>query len=154
MILHPASGIDADGVARVQTTLRKRILRAFVGRGLLEKADAKDMLAYQYNGFSVDAGVCIQAHDRAALERLLRYCARPPFAMERLRKEGTALVYRCAKQRSEPTSDKRGVKADEITLTPLELIARNLCSPMLALPPSPTPLSVTAGCAMRSNGRA
>ena len=26
--------------------------------------------------------------DRAALERLLRYCARPPFAMERLRKEG------------------------------------------------------------------
>ena len=69
------------------------------------------MLAYQYSGFSVDAGVCIQAHDRAALERLLRYCARPPFAMERLRKEGAALVYPCAKQRSEPTSDKRGEKA-------------------------------------------
>jgi len=82
------------------------------------------MLAYQYSGFSVDAGVCIQAHDRAALARLLRYCARPPFAMERLRKEGAALVYPCAKQRSEPTSDKRGVKADEITLTPLELIDR------------------------------
>jgi len=82
------------------------------------------MLAYQYSTLSVDAGVCIQAHDRAALARLLRYCARPPFAMERLRKEGTALVYRCAKQRSEPTSDKRGVKADEITLTPLELIDR------------------------------
>ncbi|WP_270999161.1 transposase, partial [Listeria seeligeri] len=70
------------------------------------------------------AGVCIEAHDRAALERLLRYCARPPFAMERLRKEGAALVYRCAKQRSEPTSDKRGAKADELTLTPLELIDR------------------------------
>ena len=82
-------------------TLRKRILRGFVARGLLEKADAKEMLAYQHSGFSVDAGVCIQAHDRAALERLLRYCARPPFAMERLRKEGAALVYRCAKQRSE-----------------------------------------------------
>lgn len=54
------------------------------------------MLAYQHRGFSVDAGVCIQAHDRAALERLLRYCARPPFAMECLRKEGTVLVYRCA----------------------------------------------------------
>ena len=40
--------------------------------------------------------------DRAALERLLRYCARPPFSMERLRKEGSKLVYRCAKQRSEP----------------------------------------------------
>ena len=100
VVFHPAS-IDADAVAQVQATLRKRILRGFVARGLLEKADAKEMLAYQHSGFSVDAGVCIQAHDRAALERLLRYCARPPFAMERLRKEGAALVYRCAKQRSE-----------------------------------------------------
>ena len=103
---------------------RRRILRAFVGRGLLESCDAKEMLAYQHSGFSVDAGVCIEADDRAALERLLRYCARPPFAMDRLRKEGCDLVYRCAKQHSEPGSDKRGAKVDEITLTPLELIDR------------------------------
>jgi hypothetical protein len=44
--------------------------------------------------------------------------------MERLRKEGAALVYRFAKQRSEPTSDKRGAKVDELHLTPLELIDR------------------------------
>ena len=124
VIFHPATCIDADVVAQVQATLRKRILRAFVARGLLQSSDAKEMLAYQHSGFSVDAGVCIEAHDRAALERLLRYCARPPFAMERLRKEGAALVYRCAKQRSEPGSDKRGAKADELHLTPLELIAR------------------------------
>ena len=123
-IFHPASGIDADAAAQAQATLRRRILRAFVGRGLLQKCDAKEMLAYQNSGFSVDAGVCIEAHDRAGLERLLRYCARPPFAMERLRKAGSVLVYRCAKQRSEPTSDKRGAKADELTLTPLELIDR------------------------------
>ena len=43
--------------------------------GLLENCDAKDMLGYKHSGFSVDAGVCIEAHDRAALERLLRYCA-------------------------------------------------------------------------------
>ena len=124
VIFHQASGIDAATVAPVQTTLQKRILRAFVGRGLLQRCDAKDMLAYQHSGFSVDAGVCIEAHDRAALEGLLRYCARPPFAMERLRKEGSDLVYRCAKQRSEPTSDKRGANADELHLTPLELIDR------------------------------
>ena len=124
VIFHPASAIDAPAVAQVQATLRKRILRAFVGRGLLESCDAKEMLAYQHSGFSVDAGVCIESHDRAALERLLRYCARAPFAMERLRKEGVALVYRCAKQRSEPGADKRGAKADELTLTPLELIER------------------------------
>ena len=121
---HPASGIDADAVALVQTDLRRRILRVFVGRGLLESFEAKEMLGYPHSGFSVDAGVCIAAHDRAALERLLRYCARPPFAMERLRKEGEALVYRCAKQHSEPGSDKRGARVDELQLTTLELIAR------------------------------
>ena len=92
IVFHPASAIDETAVAQVQTDLRRRILRAFVGRGLIEKADAKEMLGYQHSGFSVDAGVLIEAHDRAALERLLRYCARPPFAMDRLRKEGTALV--------------------------------------------------------------
>ena len=111
-------------MAQAQASLRRRILRAFVGRGLLESCEAKDMLAYRHSGFSVDAGVCIQAHDRAALERLLRYCARPPFAMERLRKEGAALVYRCAKPHSEPTNDKRDAKVDELHLTPLDLIAR------------------------------
>ena len=124
VIFHPATAIDETVVAQAQATLRRRILRAFVGRGLLESFEAKEMLGYQHNGFSVDAGVCIQAHDRAGLERLLRYCARPPFAMERLRKEGNDLVYRCAKQRSEPTSDKRGTKVDELHLTPLELIDR------------------------------
>jgi hypothetical protein len=67
----------------------------------------------RHSGFSVDAGVCILAHDRAGLERL--------------RKEGSDLVYRCAKQRSEPASDKRGAKVDELHLTPLELIERTIC---------------------------
>jgi hypothetical protein len=44
--------------------------------------------------------------------------------MVRLRKEGKDLVYRCAKQHSEPRSDKRGARVDELTLTPLELIER------------------------------
>ena len=131
VIFHPTTGVTADAVAQVQASLRKRILRAFVGRGLLEGFEAKEMLAYRHSGFSVDTSVCIAAQDRAGLERLLRYCARPPFAMERLRKAGSELVYCCAKQHSEPGSDwydqrnaKRGVRADEITLTPLELIDR------------------------------
>jgi hypothetical protein len=82
IVFHPASAIDETAVAQVQTDLRRRILRAFVGRGLIEKADAKEMLAYQHSGFSVDAGVCIEAHDRAALERLLRYCAPPTLGHE------------------------------------------------------------------------
>ena len=121
IIFHPASGIDETAVAQVQADLRRRILRAFLGRGLLESVDAKEMLTYKHSGFSVEAGVCIEAHDRAALERLLRYCARPPFAMDRLRKEGSALVYRCAKQHSELAA---GGKVAELVLTPPELIER------------------------------
>ncbi|MEY3123987.1 MAG: hypothetical protein RLZZ573_507 [Pseudomonadota bacterium] len=124
VIFHPVCGIEEDAIIQVQATLRRRILRAFVARGLLEKYDAKDMQAYQHSGFSVDTSVRIEAHDRAALERLLRYCARSPFAMERLRKAGSELVYRCAKQHSEPASNRRGPRTDELTLTPLELIDR------------------------------
>ena len=71
--------------------------------------------------------MCIAAHDRAGLGRLLRSCARPAFALERLRKAGSLLVYRSAKQHSEPVSKphyKRGAKVDAITLAPLELIER------------------------------
>ena len=35
-------------------------------------------------GFSVHAGVCSPARDRIRLERLLRYCLRPPLSNERL----------------------------------------------------------------------
>ena len=124
VIFHPATGIDPEAAAQAQARLRQRILRAFVGRGLLESFEAKEMLGYRHSGFSVDAGVCIEANDRAALERLLRYCARPPFSMDRLRKAGRDLVYRCAKQHSEPGNDKRGARVDELILTPLELIDR------------------------------
>ena len=63
IVCRPASANDEAAVAQVQADLRRRILRAFVGRGLLETCDAKEML---------------------------RYCAHPPFAMDRLRKEGAA----------------------------------------------------------------
>ena len=50
--------------------------------------------------------------------------------MERLRKAGSELVYRCAKQHSEPGSEQRdkrsakGKTGEELHLTPLELIER------------------------------
>ncbi len=59
VIFHAATGIDAATVAPVQTTLQKRILRAFVARGLLENCDAKDMLGYKHSGFSVEAAAAL-----------------------------------------------------------------------------------------------
>ncbi|MCE2725192.1 MAG: transposase [Planctomycetaceae bacterium] len=56
----------------------------------LDAAAATDMLAWENSGFSVDASVRITLIDRdvpsyfQSLEHLLRYCARPPFALERL----------------------------------------------------------------------
>ena len=67
VIFHPATGVYADTVAQVQASLRLPLLRAFVGRGLLEGFEAKEMLAYRHSGFSVDTSVCIAAHDRAGL---------------------------------------------------------------------------------------
>ncbi len=59
----------------------------------------------------------IEAHDRDGLERLLRYCARPAFARDRLREiDPGHLVY---------TSVKPGPGGSRsLLLTPLELLDR------------------------------
>ena len=66
---------------------------------------------------SVDAQVRIEAHDRAGLERLLRSCARPAFALERLREiDAEHLVYE---------SVKLGPGGSvSLVLTPMELLDR------------------------------
>ena len=73
------------------------------------------MLAFKHCGFSADAGVCLQAQDRAGLERLLRYCAQAPFALDRLRQRGAELIYHCPKPQS-------GGRQADLVLSPLELI--------------------------------
>ena len=57
------------------------------------------MIACEHDGgFSLDTSVRIEAHDRQGLERLLRYCARPAFAQERLRQlDPEHLVYESKK---------------------------------------------------------
>jgi len=68
-------------------------------------------------GFSVDASVCINEKDRAGLERLLRYCARPPFALEHLQQlDAEHLVYHSPKPGLDGSCD--------LVLTPLELIGK------------------------------
>jgi hypothetical protein len=66
------------------------VIRWFRLARLLDAAAAADMLAWVNSGFSVDASVRIALLDRdvpsnfRSLEHLLRYCARPPFALDRL----------------------------------------------------------------------
>jgi len=102
----------------VQQQVRTRVVRWFARAGLLDSADARDMAGWDHGGgFSLDASVRIEGQDRAGLERLLRYCARPPFALERLEQLAhDQLVYRFPKPQPDGTTQLR--------LTPLELIER------------------------------
>jgi hypothetical protein len=63
----------------------------------------------------LDASVRIRDTDHTGLERLLRYCARPPFALEHLHTlDAEHLLYHNPKPRSDSPR--------ELVLTPLELI--------------------------------
>ena len=61
--------------------------------------------------------MCIEAWDRGALERLTRYCARPPFAAGRLAPIDEKTV---AYELRKPTQDGRSC----LFMDPLELLAR------------------------------
>ena len=123
---HEARAWTDQRVERVEAIVQRRVLRHFARRGLLDEADTDDMLGWQGSGgFSVDASVRIEGEDRAGVERLVRYCARPPFALERLHAlEGHAalasadsrLLYRFCKP------DVQG--RTELLLSPLELLER------------------------------
>ncbi len=63
----------------------QRIPRTFVRRGLIGTCDDAEMAAGEHGGsFSADAAMRIGGDGRAGLERLLRYFARPPLALEHM----------------------------------------------------------------------
>jgi hypothetical protein len=86
----PARPINPADLAAVTEKVRRRLIRWLKRTRLLDAEAAADMLAWEHSGFSVDASVRITLLDRdvpsyfQSLEHLLRYCARPPFALERL----------------------------------------------------------------------
>jgi hypothetical protein len=111
----PAAAPTPDAVAASLEQVRVWVLRWFACSGLIELDDVRDMLAWENSGFSLDAAVRVATHNRAGLERLLRYCARPPFALERLELlAAERVVYRL------PKPQRGGCTA--LSLTPLERI--------------------------------
>jgi hypothetical protein len=86
VVFHAATGIDANTIAQLEAWVRRRVLRSFVQRGLLPGDAARAMGPWAHGGgFSVAGSVRIEAADRTGRERLLRYAARPPLALARLR---------------------------------------------------------------------
>jgi hypothetical protein len=95
------------------------VLALFEHRGLLTPEAVADMREWEHGGgFSLDATIRIEPNDRPGLERLLRYCARPPFARERLCRSanGEQLLYELPKPRPDGQTMLR--------LDPIELLDR------------------------------
>jgi hypothetical protein len=73
--------------------------------------------AIDYEGFNLEASVRIEAGDDMGRERLCRYGARPPLALDRLRRlSGGRIAYRIKKWRHG--------RAKNRVMAPLELLAR------------------------------
>jgi len=86
VVFRAATGLDANAITQLQAQVRRRMLPVFVRRRLLPCDDAQAMAQWAPGGgFSVDGSVRIAAADRAGRERLLRYCARPRFALAVMR---------------------------------------------------------------------
>ena len=119
---HPVHDVTETDIQAVQQRVRIRVLKAFKRWKLLEDYEADNMKTWQGGGgFSVDGSVKIHQYDRNGLERLLRYCARPLFASDRLEKlSDNRLIYK-------PTTQWKtaaGYKQHPIYLSPLEFIEK------------------------------
>jgi hypothetical protein len=93
---HEAS-LTPDDIADTQDCIQKSVLGYFCKRGFFNKNEVEKMLSYENSGFSLDANVRIQSWDKDGLERLIRYCARPPFKSENIRCNGPWINYRLPK---------------------------------------------------------
>ncbi|TVR61032.1 MAG: hypothetical protein EA422_13100 [Gemmatimonadales bacterium] len=143
---HVASGLESRDAEALARTLQHRVLLLFARRGLLDASEVADMRTWRgTGGFSADASVRIEGEDRPGLERLARYRARRPLALERLHAPAgigaltspeAHLVYRL------PEPDMYG--RHELRLSPLELLDR------LArlVPPPPSIGTATRGSSL------
>ncbi|MBE0566783.1 MAG: transposase, partial [Krumholzibacteria bacterium] len=117
-VFHPALDLGKEDFAAVQAKMRQRGLRWLLRHGHLDDLSVHALDTPDHaGGWSLDASVTVPGWDRQGLERLVRYCARPPLSGERLGRLGDdLLVYRLRK----PTTDGR----TELLLTPHQLLDR------------------------------
>lgn len=101
-------------------------------------------LCARRDGFSLHAATAVAADDRAGLERVARYCARPPLSLDRLSLDGDGRVrYRMKRRFSDGTAD--------IVLSPRDFLLR-LCA--LVPPPRAHQVRYHGMFAPHARGRA
>jgi len=91
----PAVDLGEDDFLAVQRKMKTRGLRWLHRHGHIDDTALHQLDSSEHaGGWSVNAAVTIPDWDRGALERLVRYCARPPLSQERLgRLNDETLVY-------------------------------------------------------------
>lgn len=92
------ASLTQDDITDTQESIQKRVLAYFCKRKFFDKDEMIKMLSYETSGFSLDASVKIHSFESEALERLIRYCARPAFKSENIRFNGPWIHYRLPKQ--------------------------------------------------------
>ena len=104
-------------VSDILNIVRKKTMKLLVKYDYLEQFEADKMLTWKNNGgFSLNAKVRIEANNRQGLVKLLSYCARPPFASNRLHRTTSPdiLIYKLKK----PTYKGQ----TKLILSPLEFV--------------------------------
>jgi hypothetical protein len=122
---HTIRGLEARLGLRLLTRTTRSVSPTEAGERLLQT------VGHRFEEVEAELEALSECADRAGLERLPRYCARPLFALERLEQvRDDQLVYRLPKPQADGSTQLR--------LTPLELIDR------LAAHPAPAPRTATA----------
>jgi hypothetical protein len=114
----PASPPSEAEMAGLVESLRRKVLRRFLKLGIIPKEVAEEMLSWDHSGFSLHAATAVAADDRAALERLLYYCARPAISAKRLtyKKEESLALY--------DTKDNRSGRSLRLEFPAVDFIGR------------------------------
>jgi hypothetical protein len=63
---------------------RRRVIKYFVDKGLLENSFARNLLSWKHPGFSVDNSILIPAQDQKARTGLSQYIARHPVSLNKI----------------------------------------------------------------------
>ena len=81
---YPAPEPSAEELAELVELLRRRILKRMRDLEAVPEEVVAGMLAWPHSGFSLNAEVRVEAEDREALGRLLRYVLRPALSLKKL----------------------------------------------------------------------
>ena len=75
---------------------RRRVIKLFVDRGLLDPHFARKLLSWKHSGFSVDASVSILASSQKARVNLSQYIVRHPVSLKKIMyiEENSTIIYK------------------------------------------------------------